>query len=63
MNQPETAIRHGLGQCLLTNQKGDIRAKETFGPIAAARNHIFVGCVGFAIPKRKKLVGLGYVVF
>jgi hypothetical protein len=27
--------------------------KETFEPIAAAQNDLFVGYVGFAIPKRK----------
>jgi len=29
--------------------------KRTIEPIAAAHNDLFVGYVGFAIPKRKKL--------
>ena len=31
--------------------------KRTIEPIAAARNDLFVVCVGFAISKRKKVIG------
>jgi hypothetical protein len=35
--------------------------KRTFEPIAAAQNNLFVGYVGFAIWKRKKLAGSDFV--
>jgi hypothetical protein len=31
--------------------------KQTFEPIAAAQKDLFVGYVGFAMPKRKKVIG------
>ncbi len=31
--------------------------KETFEPIAAPQNDLFVGYVSFAMPKRKKVIG------
>ncbi len=35
--------------------------KRSFEPIAAAQNDLFVGYVGFAISKRKQLVGAEFV--
>ena len=35
--------------------------KETFEPIAAARNDLFVGYVDFGICKRKQLVSADFV--
>jgi len=35
--------------------------KATFEPIAAAQNDPFVGSFGFAILKRKQLVGANFV--
>jgi hypothetical protein len=35
--------------------------KRTIEPIAAAQNDLFVGYVGFAISKRKQLVGADLV--
>jgi len=35
--------------------------KRTNEPITAAQNDLFVGYVGFAIPKRKKLAGSDFV--
>ncbi len=35
--------------------------KQTFEPIAAAQNDLFVGYVSFGISKRKKLVGSDFV--
>jgi hypothetical protein len=37
--------------------------KETFEPIAAAQNDLFVGYVSFGIPKWKKLTGSDFVAF
>ena len=34
--------------------------KETFEPIAAAHDDLFVGYVGFGISKRKELVGTDF---
>jgi hypothetical protein len=35
--------------------------KRTIEPIAAGHNDLFVGYVGFAISKRKQLVGANFV--
>ncbi len=35
--------------------------KETFEPIAAPQNDLFVGYVSFGISKRKQLVGADFV--
>ena len=35
--------------------------KRTIEPITAAHNDLFVGYVGFGIPKRKQLVGADFV--
>jgi hypothetical protein len=37
--------------------------KRTIEPTAAAHNDLFVGYVGFAISKRKQLVGADFVAF
>jgi hypothetical protein len=44
----------------MSNVRFPIR-KETFERIAAAQNDLFVGYVGFAISKRKQLVGADLV--
>jgi hypothetical protein len=36
-------------------------SKRTIEPIAAAHDDLFVGYVGFAISKRKQLVGADFV--
>jgi hypothetical protein len=36
---------------------------ETFEPISASQNDLFVGYVGFAISKRKKLAGSDFIAF
>ena len=37
--------------------------KRTIEPIAAVHSDLFVGYVGFAISKRKQLVGADFVAF
>ncbi len=44
----------------MSNVRFPIR-KETFERFAAAQNNLFVGYVGFAIRKRKKLTGSDFV--
>ncbi len=53
--RPETAIRGGLGQRPLPDQKADDRAD------CCGARYLSVGYAGFGISKRKKLAGSDFV--